>query len=314
MVFQLDERDKQIGEKSREAIQLAMQCRWPEAALVNEQLLELAPQDVEASNRLGRAYLEMGEHEQARLAFERTLSIAPDNAIAHKNLDRLAHAESAGGAAAAVAAPMLSPAHFICDGGTTARMVLREAGNVHPASCAVGSAVQLHPSGGVLTVEDRSGAYLGVIPPHIGSRLNRLMAGGNRYEAAIVTASDEGVTILVRETYRHPSQRNVISFPESAVLQPPLGISVQRDPEPDEEHEAVVEDHPPAVVPLEEHDDLDGVASEPPDDEGIFLSGGDEGNESEQDDGDESPAAASEPDVDDGDDDPVIDDGDDDEE
>ncbi len=314
MVFQIDERDKEIAEKSREAIQFAMQCRWPEAALVNEQLLELAPQDVEASNRLGRAYLEMGEHEQARKAFERTLSIAPDNAIARKNLDRLAHAESAGGAAQAAAAPLLSPAHFICDGGTTARMVLREAGKVHPASCAVGTAVQLHPSGGVLTVEDRSGAYLGVIPPHVGSRLNRLIAGGNRYEAAIVAASNEGVTILVRETYRHPSQRNVISFPESAVLQPPLGVSVQREPEPDEEHETVVEDHPPVTVPLEEHDDLDGVASEPPDDEGIFLSEGDEGSEPDQDDGDESPAASSEPDVDDGDDDPVIDDGDDDEE
>ena len=314
MVFQVDERDKEIGEKSREAIQFAMQCRWPEAALVNEQLLELAPQDIEASNRLGRAYLEMGEHEQARKAFERTLSIAPDNAIARKNLDRLAHAESAGGAARAVAAPMLSPAHFICDGGTTARMVLREAGNVHPAACAVGAAVQLHPSGGVLTVKDRSGSYLGVIPPHVGSRLNRLMAGGNRYEAAIVAASNEGVTILVRETYRHPSQRNVISFPESAVLQPPLGVSVQREPEADEEHETVVEDHPPAAVPLEEHDDLDGVASEPPDDEGIFLSGGDEANEPDQDGGDESASSSSELDVDEGDDDPVIDDGDDDEE
>ena len=72
MVFRIDERERLVREKSREAINCAMEGLWREAALVNRELLDLCPDDVEASNREGRAYLELGQREAARGAFERT--------------------------------------------------------------------------------------------------------------------------------------------------------------------------------------------------------------------------------------------------
>ena len=45
------------------------------------------------------------------------------------------------------------------------------------------------------------------------------MDGGNTYSANITSAGEDGVTIIIRETYRHPSQSNKSSFPaKSSVL------------------------------------------------------------------------------------------------
>ena len=108
MISKIDDREKLIRDRSHRAVNLAMECRWEEAAAVNEELLDLTPNDVEASNRLGRAYLEMGDCARARLAFERTLQYAPRNTIAQKNLDRLAGIASSQGENAP-ASPTLRP-------------------------------------------------------------------------------------------------------------------------------------------------------------------------------------------------------------
>ena len=47
-------------QRSKEAIDLAMQSKWQEAVEINQEILENFPRDVDASNRLGRAYMELG--------------------------------------------------------------------------------------------------------------------------------------------------------------------------------------------------------------------------------------------------------------
>ena len=47
-------------QRSKEAIDLAMQARWKEAVTVNREIVQDFPEDVDAYNRLGRAYLELG--------------------------------------------------------------------------------------------------------------------------------------------------------------------------------------------------------------------------------------------------------------
>ena len=39
------------------------------------------------------------------------------------------------------------------------------------------------------------------------------MDGGNRYEAAIISVNDWGISIIIREAYRHASLHDVCSFP-----------------------------------------------------------------------------------------------------
>ena len=86
------EEDKQLRlkqQRSKEAIDLAMQARWQEAVDINKELVEDFPYDVDAYNRLGRAYMELGQYNQAREAYSRTIELDPYNAIAARNLRRL---------------------------------------------------------------------------------------------------------------------------------------------------------------------------------------------------------------------------------
>src|SRR4030043_707293 len=74
---------------SQEAIALAMQSRWQEAITVNQSIIDLFPTDIDAYNRLGRAYTELGEFAKAKDAYSRTIELDPYNSIAKRNLQRL---------------------------------------------------------------------------------------------------------------------------------------------------------------------------------------------------------------------------------
>ena len=90
-----------------------------------------------------------------------------------------------------------------------------------------------------------AGAYLGMVEPRTGLRLARLMAGGNRYAAALVS-NGEPPRIIVRETFQHPSLAGKVSFPRSNIsdvraytrrnfpLREDIEGLVQEEGEPDE--------------------------------------------------------------------------------
>ena len=64
MSYQEEERTRLKRQSSKHAIALAMQGRWREAVAANKSLLESFPNDVDAHNRLGRAYMDIrGSHE-----------------------------------------------------------------------------------------------------------------------------------------------------------------------------------------------------------------------------------------------------------
>ncbi len=60
----LGERNKLRREKSKEAVSLALKGLWEQAAEVNREILELFPEDVEAWNRLGKAFLELVRYDE----------------------------------------------------------------------------------------------------------------------------------------------------------------------------------------------------------------------------------------------------------
>ena len=64
-----------------------------------------------------------------------------------------------------------------------------------------------------MLVETKQGDILGEVEPKLGLRLVKLMEGGNRYTAAITSLDEDGVKIMIREVFRHPSQAGTPSFP-----------------------------------------------------------------------------------------------------
>ena len=204
----------------KEAVRLALNGNWARAAAVNRAILELHPEDGEAANRLAKALMELGDYGAARTALNELCRRSPANVIARKNLARLEKLE-AGGAAVrprsrggAVAAGAPAPPLFIEDGGQSCTIALRRAGPPDSlAAVSAGDAAALTVSGDSVMITNGEGRLLGRVEPRLARRLRRLMAGGNCYSAAVVAVDAAAVSVIIRETARHPSLRNVVSFP-----------------------------------------------------------------------------------------------------
>jgi hypothetical protein len=231
---QTEDKVKTKQERTKAAIALAMQSRWPEAVAVNRSLIDDFPGDLESYNRMGRALTELGRIDEAREAFRRVLEVSPHNTIARKNLDRL---EQLGDNL-----PRNQPTHrratraFIGESGKTlVTSLVNVASPQTLARLTPGDDVNLELVGRRLNVTDEaSGEEVGQVESKTASRIKRLMSGGNRYAATVKSVDDRAVTIIIREVYKHPSQAGIVSFPSKAssgahVSSPPLGDDARED-------------------------------------------------------------------------------------
>ncbi|PKB71898.1 MAG: hypothetical protein BZY87_03425 [SAR202 cluster bacterium Io17-Chloro-G6] len=202
----------------QEAVSLALQGEWLRSTEVNKAILELFPDDVEAMNRLVKALIELGSYVDARAVLDRVCETAPYNKIAKKNRARLDQLAASPGAAKqakknAGAPPAISQV-FIEESGKSGTTVLRNTtGNKAVIHVSSSDQVVLSPDKNTVTVRTLDGQLLGQVEPKLGSRLARLMSGGNKYTAAVVTVNEQGVSIIIRETFKHASLGNVCSFP-----------------------------------------------------------------------------------------------------
>lgn len=201
---------RQMGKE--QAVKLAVAGRWQEAAAINRELIARFGDDAEVYNRLGKALTELGRIREARLVYEKALSVDPTNAIAQRNLDRLAQAKEEEPAAAPGA--QMNRGLFIEDVGKAAVVLLEAARPDALGALDVGDPVELEVRGNAINAVTPEGVYLGMVEPRVGLRLVRLMDGGNRYSAALVSNA-EPPRIIVRETYQDPSQMGKVSFPRA---------------------------------------------------------------------------------------------------
>ena len=230
MSYQEEEQVRLRRLSSKQAIALAMQGRWREAVVANKGLIDSFPNDVDAYNRLGKAYMELGEYSRAREAYGQATELDPYNAIAKKNLLRLSHlGEAAVGSGGD--SHKAEPQHFIEEVGKAGVVSLcRLAPPEILAKMVAGDRVYLKVDGSSLIVENGGGEYLGQVESKHGQRLIKLMEGGNRYTAAIISSAEEMVTIIIREVYRDPSQVGQLSFPAKGLegVRPYVGDRIIR--------------------------------------------------------------------------------------
>lgn len=206
-------RRRQLGEA---AIAHATRGEWEAAVTANRSLLELGP-DIDAHNRLGKALAELGRHDEALIAYEGALERDATNRIALRNIERLrlmATAERPAGNGKQ--SPGKAPATvFIEEMGKTGRArLINLAGPSVLAQRSPGDAVDLEVENDEL-VARVGGTVIGSVEPRIAVRLFKLIASGNRYEAAITTVNEPGseLTIIVREVFTHPTNFGKVSFP-----------------------------------------------------------------------------------------------------
>lgn len=211
MNYQTGETTRLRRQRVEQAIQLALESRWKEAAALNRSIISMFPSDVDAYNRLGKALMELADYDDARMAYQKALEMEPLNTIARKNLERLEIRANAAAAASGDGTRKIDPSLFIADSGKTGIATLRAISPEAMGRLTAGDTVELRPQDNTLAVVTVGGDHVGQLEPKLGLRLLRLMEGGNRYVAAVASLSEQRV--IIREIYQHPSQQGRPSFP-----------------------------------------------------------------------------------------------------
>jgi len=193
----------------------AIEGRWENALTINQQIVERSPRDAAAYNRLGKAQLELGNVQDAIDAYTASLKADPANMIARRNLHRL---EQLGGRESEIERreKKLTPrtSVFIQEVGKTwFDELINPASTDVLADVASGEALELKVKSRRLLVLRSDGAELGEIDPRTAERVIELMKGGNTYEVYALGQSSAGLRIILRETFRDPSQADRVSFP-----------------------------------------------------------------------------------------------------
>ena len=198
------------------AIGQATRGEWEAAVATNREILETGRRHrclQPAGQGAGRAGPQRRGAGGLPVALERDAT----NRIAERNVGRLR--VIAGGEAAPVGEgkpEKASASHFIEEMGKTghARLInLLPAKQLAPLSA--GDAVELVLDAGLLLAKVGE-VEIGQVEPRIGSRLAKLMKGGNRYEAAITTVDRDEVRVIIHEAFASPSNFGKVSFPGTA--------------------------------------------------------------------------------------------------
>jgi tetratricopeptide (TPR) repeat protein len=257
MTIEIDAANRQKRQLAEQAISNATRGDWEAAVQANRELLELGP-DTDAYNRLGKALAELGRHAEALEAYEQALARDATNRIAERNVERLrllAERQDGTAETSGDGKPEKAPAAlFIEEMGKTghARLInLAAADKLAPLS--PGDQVALEPRGDLLmpTVGEEE---IGQVEAGIGSRLVKLIEGGNRYDAAITILNPDDLRVIIRETFAHPANFGKVSFPGSTTrgggdVRPYMkGSALRYD---DEEESEEFEEEPEEVEELD---------------------------------------------------------------
>jgi tetratricopeptide (TPR) repeat protein len=196
-----------------QAVAAALDSDWPRATELNTKILEGSPDDVEARNRIGRAFIEQGRLEEAKASFAEVLKAEPYNSIALRGTQRvdqlLEHKSKP-----VITQSKTQPRLFIEDMGKTGILRLINPAPAHIlARYSAGAECILKEQEGLLAVHARDGELLGFLEPKVGRRLIDLIRTGNQYVAAIASNDQANARVAIREVLQSAENASRISFP-----------------------------------------------------------------------------------------------------
>ncbi|MBI3887785.1 hypothetical protein HY310_01830 [Candidatus Microgenomates bacterium] len=193
-----------MSDLQTDAINAALQNNWGKAVELNSLILKTDENNIDCLNRLGKAYLELGNHKKACITIKKALKIDKYDAIALRNLARATQLEGK---------KTITPTNQVSNKSSIVSF-LEEPGKTKLISLVnlVSSKdlltkyeteiVELTPKRHTGVVTDSEGCYLGSLPDDIGHRLSVLIKGGNKYCAIIKSVTKCSLVIFVKEILR----------------------------------------------------------------------------------------------------------------
>lgn len=199
-----------------QARKFAAEGKWLEAVELNSQLVERSPRDVDALNRLGKAYFELGQYRSAYETYQRAVEADPANIIARRNLERLEplRDQETSDTQNPEEQPPARFGAFVEEAGTTyVDDIINPAPSSVLRTLTAGERLEIDISDQKLSLLDQQGQYIGTLEPRIVRRLIWLMEMGNTYEVFVTANAGDRVRVIIRETSHSPDMGGRLSFP-----------------------------------------------------------------------------------------------------
>jgi tetratricopeptide (TPR) repeat protein len=199
---------------AQDAISAALAGDWETALRVNKQILQEAPDDVDALNRMARAYAELGNLQNARTTVSSVLKIDPFNTIAQKALERWKGLKNGG---TSPSGPTSSQA-FLEEPGKTKIVSLMHLGSDSAlAELDAGDEVKFNCHSHRVSVCAMNGKYAGRLPDDLSARIRKLVSYGYEYKAFVKSIDKTEVKVFVREVKRPAKLSDIPSFPAEKI-------------------------------------------------------------------------------------------------
>jgi tetratricopeptide (TPR) repeat protein len=189
------------------AIQAAKTQNWVDAAVINQEILQQEPLDVEAYNRLGLAQMQLKKLAEAKKTFLQVLKIDKSNIIANKHLKKLANNQVGN-------LLTFSDSYFIEEPGKTKIIDLHRLANKHTLNeLSVGQNCKLIIKTHYICIETEDGVHIGALPEDLSARLTKLIHNGNEYSCQVHSWTEKTCKVLIKETRTSEKNAHLQSFP-----------------------------------------------------------------------------------------------------
>lgn len=203
---------------AQKAISFALLGDWEAAVSTNLELLKINNNDIDALNRLARAYAETGKIDLAKSTSLKALKLDPVNSIALKCLEKWKMVKGNLKKETSEHNEPLVHENFIEESGKTKLVSLLHPGdNSVLVNCDSGDEVKLDTHPHSISVTTLSGKYIGRLPDDIAARLRNLIKNGNKYQAIIKSIKLKDVTLFIKEIEKGPKTTNETSFPTEKI-------------------------------------------------------------------------------------------------
>ncbi|MDO8270275.1 MAG: hypothetical protein Q7T54_06430 [Candidatus Levybacteria bacterium] len=196
-----------------QAIKLALENNWEEAILVNKEILEAVPKDIDTLNRLAFAFMQSGKFSDAKNTYSSIIEMDSTNPIATKNLRKLTTLSQQKNGASTMSHLNHMDNVFIQEAGKTKTVELTNIADKRTLmTLQYGDEVQLIIKRSKIFAITTDKTFIGMLPDSIGIRLISFVKGGNEYQACIKSVDDKSVTVFIKETKRAKRFSNQSSF------------------------------------------------------------------------------------------------------
>lgn len=215
---------------AQQAINEALLGNWTQAVSLNKQILKQDSKDVDALNRLARAYAELGEIKKAKKVTQSVLKIDPFNTIAKKASEKWKAIKSGD---ISDSCPSSARTFLEEPGKTKIISLLHLGSNRIIAKLDAGDEVNLAPHAHRISINTISSKYIGRLPDDVSMRLRKLIKLGYEYKVVIKSVDNMGVKIFIREIKRSPRISDYPSFSPEKIqyvsFTPPEKVHKKKD-------------------------------------------------------------------------------------